>query len=223
MQLLRNILALCPAANRRRTTSPTWWNCRSGLPERVNFTNLEHCGGWSVRTHARWFARDFSFAHLAVAALGRRTRSRSGNCGLWTPASCPRAGTGPGAPGLVLEQHGPRRAAGAGGFPTGGGAYPLYARQSPGETTVDASLALLREALNAGAEEILRVRWVAADGSYSTKTFVEGCGPWASTTAQGRLQTKLVLSFQHSLRSPLLGPSAGPVSGEGSPGALFPA
>ena len=29
-------------------------------------------------------------------------------------------------------------------------------------------------ALDAGAREILRVRWVAADGDYSTKTFVEG-------------------------------------------------
>ena len=39
------------------------------LPERVNFTRLEHCGGWSVRTQARWFARAFPFARLAVAAL----------------------------------------------------------------------------------------------------------------------------------------------------------
>ena len=40
------------------------------LPGRLNFTGLEHCGGWSARTHARWFARPFPFACLAVAALG---------------------------------------------------------------------------------------------------------------------------------------------------------
>ena len=44
-----------PAANHRRFTSRTWWSCG---------------GGWSARTHARWFALDFPFAHLAVAALG---------------------------------------------------------------------------------------------------------------------------------------------------------
>ncbi len=38
------------------------------LPTRVNFTNLKHYDGWSVRTHARWFAR-LLFARLAVAAL----------------------------------------------------------------------------------------------------------------------------------------------------------
>ena len=36
----------------------------------VNFTNLEHYGGRSARSHARWFARPFPFARLAVAALG---------------------------------------------------------------------------------------------------------------------------------------------------------
>ncbi|MYA03371.1 MAG: hypothetical protein F4Y37_01975 [Caldilineaceae bacterium SB0664_bin_22] len=40
------------------------------LPGRLNFTGLEHYGGRSARTHARWFARPFPFARLAVAALG---------------------------------------------------------------------------------------------------------------------------------------------------------
>ena len=39
------------------------------LSERVHFTNLERCGGRSVRIHAHWFARSFPCARLAVAAL----------------------------------------------------------------------------------------------------------------------------------------------------------
>ncbi len=65
----------------------------------------------------------------------------------------------------------------------------LCARQSPGatpsrqeacgsatdrETTGAAGLALLWEELDAGTRKILQVRWVAADGSYGTQTFVEG-------------------------------------------------
>ena len=42
------------------------------LPGRLNFTGLEHYGGRSARTHARWFARPFPFARLAVAALAER-------------------------------------------------------------------------------------------------------------------------------------------------------
>ena len=77
-----------------------------------------------------------------------------------------------------------------------GGAYSLCARQSPGATpsrreacgaatgratTVDVGLALLREAVNVGVGEIIRARWVAADGGYSTKTFVEGVRLWVCT------------------------------------------
>ena len=93
-----------------------------------------------------------------------------------------------------------------------GGAYPLCARQSPGatpsrretcgaatgrETTVDAGLALLREAVDAGAKAILRVRWVAADGGYSTKTFVEGVRALGLHTV-GRLRKDMVLRFRYT-------------------------
>ena len=40
------------------------------LPGRLNFTGLEHYGGRPARTPARWFARPFPLARLAVAALG---------------------------------------------------------------------------------------------------------------------------------------------------------
>ena len=90
-------------------------------PERVNFTNLEHCGGRSARTHARGFARAFPFA--------RPGRGRPGGA---APATG-RGAVGPGrqlraqeraqdvGSGLVLERHGPRRAPGVGGLPAGRG------------------------------------------------------------------------------------------------------
>ena len=91
-----------------------------------------------------------------------------------------------------------------------GGTYPLCARQSPGttpsrrqtcgaatgrETTVDAGLTLLRETLDAG--EILRVRWVAADGGYSTQTFVERVRGLGLHTV-GRLRKDKVLRFRYT-------------------------
>ena len=39
-------------------------------PQTAYFTHLEYYGGRSVRAHARWFARSFPFARLAVVALG---------------------------------------------------------------------------------------------------------------------------------------------------------
>ena len=62
--------------------------------------------------------------------------------------------------------------------------------------TVDAGLTLLREALDAGAGEILRVRWVAADGGYSTKIFVEEVRKGLHTV--GRLCKDKVLSFRYT-------------------------
>ena len=70
MQLLRNILALAPCGKPQVSHFVHVTELRRWLPGRVNFTNLEHYGGWSTRTHARWFARPFPFARLAVAALG---------------------------------------------------------------------------------------------------------------------------------------------------------
>ena len=70
MRWLHNRLPLAPfgkpqAAHFAHLVELLLWQ-----PERVHFTNLERCGGGSARTHARWFARDFPFARLAVAALG---------------------------------------------------------------------------------------------------------------------------------------------------------
>ena len=93
-----------------------------------------------------------------------------------------------------------------------GGTHSLCARQSPGATmsrrqtcgaatgremTVDAGLTLLREALDAGAGEILRVRRVAADGGYSTKIFVEEVRKLGLHTV-GRLCKDKVLSFRYT-------------------------
>ena len=109
-------------------------------------------------------------------------------------------------PGLVLERHGPRGA--RQGLEVSllavvdvaaGSAYLLCARPTPSRreacgaatgraTTVDVGLALLREALAAGAREMLRVRWVVADGGYSTRTFVEEVR-WACTRWGGCART----------------------------------
>ena len=70
MRLLRNILTLMPCGKPQADYFAHLVELLQWLPERVNFTNLERCGGWSVRPHARWFARAFPFARLAVAALG---------------------------------------------------------------------------------------------------------------------------------------------------------
>ena len=93
-----------------------------------------------------------------------------------------------------------------------GGAYPLCARQSPGrvrsrrqtcgaatgrETTVDVGLSLLREAVAAGAGEILKARWVAADGGYASRTFVEGVRE-LDLHAVGRLRKDAVLRFPYT-------------------------
>ena len=70
MRSLHNILALAPCGKPQAAHFAHLVELLQWQPERVNFTNLEHCGGRSARTHARWFARDFPFARLAVAALG---------------------------------------------------------------------------------------------------------------------------------------------------------
>ncbi len=70
MQLLRNILALMPCGKPQAAHFAHLVELLQWLPERVNFTNFERCGGRSVRTHARGFARSFACARLAVAALG---------------------------------------------------------------------------------------------------------------------------------------------------------
>lgn len=93
-----------------------------------------------------------------------------------------------------------------------GGAYPLCARQSPGtvrarretcgaatgrETAVDTGLSLLREAVAAGARDSLGGRWVAADGGYASRTFVEGVRA-LELHAVGRLRKDAVLRFPYT-------------------------
>ena len=218
MRLLHNILALAPCGKPQAAHFAHLVELLLWQPERVNFTNLERCGGWSARTHARWFARDFPFAHLAVAALGAAQPQPVGELLALDASFVPKSGDK--TWGLGWFWSGMARAARRGLEVSllaavdaeEGGAYPLCARQSPGavpsrrqtcgaatgrETTVDAGLALLREALDAGAGEILKVRWVAADGGYSTKTFVEGVRKLGLHTV-GRLRKDKVLRFRYT-------------------------
>ena len=114
-----------------------------------------------------------------------------------------------------MERHGPRRPLGPGVTLLAavdveeGGAYPLCARQSPGavrsrrqacgtdtgrETAGEVALALLEEAVAAGAREILGARWVAVDGGYSNRPFVEGVRKLDLHTV-GRLRKDAVLRW----------------------------
>ena len=93
-----------------------------------------------------------------------------------------------------------------------GGAYPLCARQSPGavrsrrqacgtntgrDTAAEVALALLGEAVEAGARKTLGARWVAVDGGYSNRTFVEGVRKLDLHTV-GRLRKDAVLRFPYT-------------------------
>ena len=180
MRLLDNILALMPCGKPQATFLAHLLALLQWLPGGLNFTGLEAHGGWSARTHARWFGRPFPFARLAVGTLA---------------AVHPRVAKGLGELLVVdtsfVAKSG-RKTWGVGWFWSGmaravrqglevsllaavdveeGGAYPLCARQSPapgrargkkpdGETAVAVGLALLREALAAGAGELLGTRWV---------------------------------------------------------------
>ncbi|MCY4521114.1 MAG: transposase [Caldilineaceae bacterium] len=221
MRWLRTILALMPcgkpqAAHFAHVTELLQW-----LPGRVHFTDLARYGGRSARTHARWFARPFPFARLAVAALG---------------ALHPRVPEGLGSAVAVdasfVDKSG-GETWGTGWFGNGlaravrwdlevtllaavdieeGNAYLLCARQSPGrvrarrqacgadtgrETAVDTALALLREAVAAGAKENLGTRWVVADGGDSRRTFVGGVRA-RDLHAVGRLRRDSVLRYPYT-------------------------
>ena len=93
-----------------------------------------------------------------------------------------------------------------------GGAYPLCARQSPGtvrarrdacgadtgrETAAETALALLGEAVAAGAKKTLGARWVAVDGGYAGRPFVEGVRALDLHTV-GRLRKDAVLRFPYT-------------------------
>ena len=103
MRLLRNILALAPCGKPQGTHFAHVTALLQWLPGRLNFTGLEPCGGRSARTHVRWFARPFPSRAWPWPRWGRCIRGCRwgwGRCWFWTPASCPRAGTGPRGRGL---------------------------------------------------------------------------------------------------------------------------
>ena len=91
-----------------------------------------------------------------------------------------------------------------------GGTYSLCARQSPDTvrarrqtcgvtmvraTTVEVGLSLLREAV--AAKDRLGARWMAADGGYASRTFVEGVRA-LDLHAVGRLRKDAVLRFPYT-------------------------
>ena len=191
VRLLRNILALVPCGKPQASHFAHVTELLRWLPGRVNFTNLEYYGGRSARTPARWFARPFPFARLAVAALGavhprERWELPTMDAGFVAKSGRETWGTGWFWSGMA-------RAACWGLEVTllaavdvaEGGTYPLCACQTPGavrarrqtcgtdtgrETTVETA----RAAGDAGAKESLGARWVAVDGGYASRTFVEG-------------------------------------------------
>ena len=127
------------------------------------------------------------------------------------PASCQERSRNLGCR-LVLERHGPRLPLGprvtllAAVDVAEGGTHPLCARQSPGAvrsrrqacgSATDAALTLLEEVVDAGAGEILDARWVAVDGGYASRTFVEGVQELGLHTV-GRLRRDAVLRFPYT-------------------------
>ena len=221
MRLLRNILALMPCGKPQASHFAHVTELLQWLPGRVNFTNLEHYGGRSARSHARWFARPFPFARLAVAALGAaHPRVPEGLGALLAMDASFVTKSGDETWGTGWFWSGMARAARWGLEVTllaavdveEGGAYPLCARQSPGavrsrrqacgadtgrETAHDAALALLGEAVAAGARETLGARWVAVDGGYASRPFVEGVRALDLHTV-GRLRKDAVLRFPYT-------------------------
>ena len=221
MRLLRTLLALMPCGKPQAAHFAHLVALLQWLPGRLNFTGLEHYGGRSARTHARWFARSFPFARLAVAALGAlhpRVREGLGELLVLDASFVSKSGGGTWGTGWFWS--GMARAVRWGLEVTllaavdveEGGAYPLCARQSPGtvrarrqacgaatgrETTVDVGLSLLREAVAAGALDSLGTRWVAADGGYASRTFVEGVRA-LDLHAVGRLRKDAVLRFPYT-------------------------
>lgn len=217
MRWLRNILALTPCGKPQASHFAHVTGLLQWLSGRVNFTNLEHYGGRSARTHARWFARPFPFARLAVASLG--ALHPWDRWGLLALDASFVAKSGDKTWGAGWFWSGMARAACWGLEGTllaavdveEGGAYPLCARQSPGtvrsrrqacgtdtgrETALDAALALLGEAVAAGAGETLGARWVAVDGGYARRPFVEGVRQLGLDTV-GRLRKDAVLRFPY--------------------------
>ncbi len=217
MRLLDNILALMPCGKPQATFMAYLLALLQWLPGRLNFTGLEAHGGRAARTHARWFGRPFPFARLAVGTLAAvHPRVSKGLGELLVVDTSFVAKNGRKTWGVGWFWSGMARAV-RWGLEVSllaavdvdeGGAYPLCARQSPaagrargkapdGETAAEMGLALLREALAAGAGELLGTRWVAADGGYSSRTFVEGVRALGLHTV-GRLRRDAVLRYRYT-------------------------
>ena len=105
------------------------------LPERINFTHLERCGGQSVRAHARWFARPYSLrapGHgrpgYAASATGREVAGS----GRWLRAQERGPDLGPGSGMACAARRGLEVSLLTAVDVEAGCAYPLCARQPPG-------------------------------------------------------------------------------------------
>ena len=217
MRLLDNILALMPCGKPQATFLAHLLALLQWLLGRLNFTGLEAHGGRWARTHARWFARPFPFARLAVGTLAAvHPRVSEGLGELLVLDTSFVAKSGHKTWGVGWFWSGMARAVGRGLEVSllatvdveEGGAYPLCARQSPvpgrtrrktpdGETAAEGGLALLREALVAGAGDLLGTRWVAADGRYSSRAFVEGVRALGLHPV-GRLRRDSLLRYRYT-------------------------
>ena len=211
MRLLCNILALMPCGKPQASFIAHALALLQWLPGRVNFTNLAAYGACSARTCARWFARPFPWARLAVAALCVGHPRRCWEA-LAVDATFVRK-SGRATWGADWFWNGMAQAAQwglevtlvAAVDPEEGGAFPLCARQSPGRDGTDAepttptavALALLREVQAAGAGNSLGVRWVVADGGYSSRPFVEGVQA-LGLHAVGRVRRDFVLRHRYT-------------------------
>ena len=216
MRLLDNILALMPCGKPQATFMAHLLGRLQWQPDRRNFSGLAAYGGRAARTHARWFGRPFPFARLAVGTLAAvHPRVSQGLGELLSLDASFVAKSGGKTWGVGWFWSGMARAVRRGLEVSllatvdveEGGAYPLCARQSPatgrargqtpdGETAAAVGLALLREALAAGAGEQLGARWVAVDGGYSARTFVEGVRALGLHTV-GRLRRDAVLRHRY--------------------------
>ncbi len=216
MRLLDNILALMPCGKPQATFMAHLLDRLQWQPDRRNFSGLAAYGGRAARTHARWFGRPFPFARLAVgtlAAVHPRVSKGLGallslDASFVAKSGCKTWGVGWFWSGMARAvRRGLEVSLLAAVDVEEGGAYPLCARQSPaggqargqtpdGATAATVGLALLREALAAGAGELLGARWVAVDGGYSSRTFVEGVRELDLHTV-GRLRRDAVLRHRY--------------------------
>ena len=216
MRLLRNILALTPCGKPQASHFAHVTGLLQWLPGRVNFTTLEHYGGRSARTHARWFARPFPFARLGVASLGAvhprdrwellaldasfvaksgdQTWARAGFGAAWPapPAGawrlrCWRRWTWRRAAPIPSVPGNPRAPSGRAGRRAGPTPVGRRPRCGPGPAG--------RGSRGRGPET-LGARWVAVDGGYARRPFVEGVRQLDLHTV-GRLRKDAVLRFPY--------------------------